>query len=196
MDHASARVPRASPSSRAGDVRRGLEGRRFDTVEEIAVCDGDRLVGLVDIEDLMAADADTPISAIMDADPPVVAPGADQEVAAWRAVQREESSLAVVDPDGRFVGLIPAHLLIEVLLAEHEEDIARLAGYARGTAPARMASEEPVLRRLRHRLPWLLVGLAGAFVALHSPVLPDRGRVGRRHAPPVTRGRSRTRVRR
>ena len=174
MDHASARVPRASPSSRAGDVRRGLEGRRFDTVEEIAVCDGDRLVGLVDIEDLMAADADTPVS----------------------AVQREESSLAVVDPDGRFVGLIPAHLLIEVLLAEHEEDIARLAGYARGTAPARMASEEPVLRRLRHRLPWLLVGLAGAFVALHSPVLPDRGHVGRRHTPPVTRSRSRPRVRR
>ena len=30
---------------------------------------------------------------------------------------------------------------------------------------ARFASEEPVFRRFRHRLPWLLVGLAGALAA-------------------------------
>ena len=35
------------------------------------------------------------IGEIMDADPPVVAPGIDQEKAAWKAVQHGESALAV-----------------------------------------------------------------------------------------------------
>ena len=52
-----------------------------------------------------------------------------------------------------------------MLLSEHEEDLARLGGFLKGATTARHASEEPVLRRFWHRLPWLLVGLAGAFAA-------------------------------
>jgi magnesium transporter len=165
LDHLTPRVPVAAPTSRAGDIRRSLEGQRFDTVAEIVICDRGRLVGLLNIEDLLAAPEDRVASELMDADPPIVAPGADQEVAAWNAVQRGESSLAVVDADRRFLGLIPPRRLLEVLLWEHEEDLARLAGFARGAGSARMAAEEPVARRFAHRLPWLLVGLGGAFLA-------------------------------
>lgn len=101
----------------------------------------------------------------MDAAPPVVAPGVDQEVAAWQAVQHAESALAVVDGDGRFVGLIPPHRLLAVLLSEHEEDLSRLGGFLKNTSIARHASEEAILRRFWHRLPWLLLGLAGALMA-------------------------------
>jgi magnesium transporter len=55
-----------------------------------------------------------------------------------------------------------------VLLTEHEEDLARLGGFLRSTSAARRASEEPVERRLRHRLPWLLLGLAGALLAAEA----------------------------
>ncbi|HEX6309987.1 MAG TPA: magnesium transporter, partial [Acidimicrobiia bacterium] len=75
------------------------------------------------------------------------------------------SSLAVVDDTGRFVGLIPPTRMLTVLLEEHDEDMARLGGYLASTARARRASEERVVRRFWHRLPWLLVGLAGAMVA-------------------------------
>jgi hypothetical protein len=34
----------------------------------------------------------------------------------------------VVDAAGRFVGLIPPHRLLAVLLSEHEEDLSRLGG--------------------------------------------------------------------
>jgi magnesium transporter len=101
----------------------------------------------------------------MDADPPVVAPGIDQEIAAWQAVRHRESALAVVDASGRFVGLIPPHRLLAVLLEEHEEDLARIGGFLKDTAAVRHASEESVPRRVWHRLPWLLLGLAGALVA-------------------------------
>jgi magnesium transporter len=158
-------VPTCTPADAAADVRRRLTGRRFESVHEIAVLRDGALVGLVRIEDVLAADGEVPASKLMDPDPPRIAPGVDQEVAAWQAVQHREGSLAVVDAGGRFLGLIPPHRMLEVLLREHDEDLARLGGFLRGSETARTATEEPVRRRLWHRLPWLLVGLAGAIVA-------------------------------
>jgi magnesium transporter len=71
----------------------------------------------------------------------------------------------VVDAAGRFLGLIPPRRLLAVLLAEHEEDLSRLGGFVRSTTTIRATSEEPVQRRVRHRLPWLFVGLIGALLA-------------------------------
>lgn len=62
-------------------------------------------------------------------------------------------------------GLIPPDRLLGVLLTEHEEDLSRLGGILKSTSVARTGSEEPVERRFRHRLPWLLLGLAGALLA-------------------------------
>jgi magnesium transporter len=86
-------------------------------------------------------------------------------VAAWHAVQHGESSLAVVDESGRFRGLIPPVRMLGVLLEEHDEDMARLGGYLASSSQARTASEEPVTHRFWHRVPWLLVGLAGAMLS-------------------------------
>ena len=80
-----------------GDVRLGLIGQGFESAVDVAVCDGDRLLGLVTIEKLLAAPAHAPLDEIMDHSPPVVAPGVDQKQAAWRAAVRGESSLAIVD---------------------------------------------------------------------------------------------------
>lgn len=80
-------------------------------------------------------------------------------------MRHAESALTVVDAEGRFAGLIPPHRLLAVLLAEHEEDLSRLGGFLKTTSAARTASEEPVERRFLHRLPWLLLGLAGALLA-------------------------------
>ena len=161
----AAEVPRCTPGDRAGDIRRDLVGRRFESAGDVAVLDGARLVGVVRIEDLLAAADDARAADLMDPDPPRIAPGTDQEVAAWQAVQHREGSLAVVDADGGFLGLIPPDRLLGVLLHEHDEDMARLGGFLRGSEVARLASVEPVRRRLWHRLPWLLVGLAGALLA-------------------------------
>jgi magnesium transporter len=43
--------------------------------------------------------------------------------------------------------------------------MARLGGFLRDAATARTAGQEDVRRRVVHRLPWLLLGLAGAFLA-------------------------------
>jgi magnesium transporter len=164
-EHATSRVPVARPGDTAGAVRTAMTGAAYDTADDVAVLDGRRLVGIVPIETLIAADPGVSVGELMDADPPVVTPDADQERVAWEMVRRSESSVAVVDGGGEFAGLVPPHRMLGVLLAEHDEDVARLGGYLASTERARLAVEEPVGRRLRHRLPWLLVGLIGAMAS-------------------------------
>ena len=163
--HLATRVPIAHPDERVGDFRGRLAGERFDSAGDVAVVVAGRLVGTARIEDVLAASADATLGDLMDRDPPSIAPGTDQERAAWHAVQHRQTSIAVVDEAGRFQGLIPSWRLLGVLLREHDEDMARLGGFLHDSEVARTASEERVARRFWHRLPWLLVGLTGALFA-------------------------------
>jgi len=163
--HACAQVPIAAPDTPVAVLRQRLAGQRFESASHIVVCERQQFRGIARIEDVLAAPDAAILADIMDRQAPVVAPGVDQEVAAWHAVRHSEAALAVVDERGRFVGLIPPHRLLAVLLSEHEEDLSRLGGFTRGTAVARATSEEPVERRFRHRVPWLLVGLGGALLS-------------------------------
>ncbi|MBL0029726.1 MAG: magnesium transporter [Rhodanobacteraceae bacterium] len=160
-------VPLAYPDDTIAVLRARLAARRYTCVSDIPVVsrEGGALVGLVQIEDAVSAADDTLIAAVMDADPPRIAHGVDREQVTWKAVQHRESALVVVDDDGRYLGLIPPHRLLETLLAEHDEDLSRLGGFMKSAEQARHATEEALPQRLWHRLPWLLIGLAGAFVA-------------------------------
>ena len=85
MAFAATRVPMAQAGERAGEVRdRLVGGERFESASEIAVLDIDELVGLIQIEDLLAAASEVPVISLMDPDPPVIAPGSDQEAAAFQ----------------------------------------------------------------------------------------------------------------
>ena len=164
-EHVCTLVPVASPQTTAGELRESMAGVHFESATHIGVCDNGKLVGVLRVEELFGALTDAKVGEIMDADPPMVAPGIDQEKAAWKALQHGESALAIIDNGGRFVGFIPPDRLLAVLLHEHDEDLARLGGFLRDSSMARTASEEPVVKRFWHRVPWLLVGLLGAFLA-------------------------------
>jgi magnesium transporter len=157
-------VPRADPACRAGDVRNGLVGRSYDSAVDIAVCEGEHLLGLVPIERLLAAHDDVELAELVE---PVATVGSevDEELAVSELALRGGRSVAVVDGRGRFRGLVPPERALAVLWREHGEDLARLGGFLAGTSRARTAAEEPVGRRLWHRLPWLAVGLLGAMAS-------------------------------
>lgn len=165
--HASTDIPIVGPQETAAVIREHLRDRPFESVANIVVCDTGLFLGLIRIEDLLTAPPEAVARDLMDTEPPVVAPGTDQELAAWLAVRHEESALAVVDGEGRFLGMIPPSRLLGILLTEHDEDMARLGGFLAQGERARATSSEPVLRRYLHRLPWLLLGLIGALAAAH-----------------------------
>lgn len=141
-----------------------MVGKSFDFLD-VVVLDQGRLVGLIAASRLLEAREDALLRDVVESEPVVIRPGDSEETAAWRMVRRGQSNLAVVGADGSFVGIVPPHALIGRLLAQHDKDAARLGGYLASTGRARLAAEEPIRRRLLHRLPWLLVGLVGAMAS-------------------------------
>ena len=164
-DYVTSRVPVAAPEDTAERVRTRLTAEAYDSVAEVAVLDGPEFAGLVSIESLLRASAGSQLREIMERDGPPISPDVSDEVAASVIAERGGTSLPVVDSAGRFMGLIPPRGMLEVLLEEHEEDLARIGGFLAGTGRAHQAAEESVRRRLRHRLPWLLIGLVGAMAS-------------------------------
>lgn len=160
-----ANVPRATREMSIGDLRASLAGRRFACATDIAVCEEGKLLGLLTAERLWEAAPDARAGDVMDPDPPTARLGEDQEQALWKAAHHGERSIGVVDRDGYFLGVVPPDVLLEVLLAEHHEDMARLSGVSARSMRVERALQEPMLARLGHRVPWLLVGLAGALLS-------------------------------
>lgn len=173
--HGSLNVPAASPGESVGEVRSRLAGKQFEAAGHIVVLEGEHAVGLLGLESLLAATDAQLVNEVMSGDPPAVSEDTDQEIAAHRMIDAGAGCLVVTGTGGEFRGLISAESMLWVLLEEHQEDLARIGGYAAGSTRSVLAAEEPVARRLRHRLPWLLVGLVGAMVsALLMGAFEDR----------------------
>lgn len=164
-EHAVSDVPVVASGDTKMDILGVLAAKTYVCSTHIAVCEGKKLLGIIRIENFLSAAPGATAADMMDTGLPVVENGLDQEVAAWRAVQHGQSALAVVDGEGRFLGIIPSLALLKVLLLEHDEDLSRLGGYMNSTAKARSSALENVLHRFGHRLPWLLVGLVGAVLS-------------------------------
>lgn len=164
--HVIAGVPRARADQTAGEVIADLLARAYDCVDIVCVLDADdHLTGVIALARLMALPRETRIGDAAQTGFPRVHADTDQERVASLALHHTLSAMPVIDARGRLLGVVPASALLHILRREHVEDIHRFAGIARETLRAREAIEEPPLRRLRHRLPWLLIGLLGSVLA-------------------------------
>ena len=159
-------VARARAQETAGEVLARLAVEKPASVELVCVVDeSGRLLGALPIARVFAAGGAARLGELMQHDFPRVRPQDDQEHAASLALHHAVDALPVVDGDGRLLGVMTSQALLQILRREHVEDIHRLAGIRSETSLARHAIEDPPMRRARHRLPWLLVGFAGAALA-------------------------------
>lgn len=120
----------------------------------------ERLVGVISLRQLVTADLNTPLSAIMHRDIISVPVDADQEEVARILSRYGLLSIPTVDAEGRLVGAITADDVIDVIQEEATEDIYHLAGL-----DAEEDVNESVLTTSRRRLTWLLVNLPTALLA-------------------------------
>ena len=65
----------AEPGETAAEVWQRLRGSMLDSADDLVVVSEGKIAGMVRLEDLIAAEDDTPMSQIMDPHPPVVKPG-------------------------------------------------------------------------------------------------------------------------
>jgi magnesium transporter len=157
---------RAAPHETAASVLARLAREKPRSVELLCVVDGEGvLLGALPVARLFGLPDGKRVGDAMDAAFPRVDPGADQESAASLALHHGVDNLPVVDSGGRLLGVMRSQALLQVLRHEHVEDLHRLAGIQHEASIARHAIEDPPMRRMRHRLPWLLVGLAGSMLA-------------------------------
>ncbi len=119
-----------------------------------------RPVGRIRVSSLLLWPEETSVARIMEKKVFSVSPATDQEEALRVALERDLSSLPVVDESDRLIGRISVKQLRRVLRAEAEEDMMLISGVS-----PKAESNDSVLRIIRGRLPWLLAGLIGASIA-------------------------------
>jgi magnesium transporter len=138
---------------------RQLDEDELEEMHFVFVVDADqRLVGRVPLVKLLLATPETPLSGLMETDPPTVPVDLDQEAVAQFFMTHDLISLPVVDRMGRLVGRITADDVFDVLEEEATEDFSRLAGMS-----VEEFGEPSSLRVARSRIPWLLGALLGEF---------------------------------
>ncbi len=165
IDQAIKNIPIVNPSDSIKEIMCNLQNNDYENINHLVVCENEQYLGLVTIEKLLAEPAVKQVSILVETDYPVVNISTDQEKAAWQAIRKSKTAIPVVNEQGNFAGLITSRQLLNIMVAEHEEDLSRLSGLMKSTFKAKESSEETVKRRFWHRLPWLLIGLFGALIS-------------------------------
>lgn len=113
-----------------------------------------RLVGVINLRQLIVAAPSTPVAKIMDLDVVYVAADTDQEDCADLMQRYDLLALPVVDANKHLLGIITIDDLVDVIQAEASEDIQRLGG----SEPLdRAYLDTSVFSITRKRIGWLFL---------------------------------------
>jgi len=153
------------------EIRR--TGKNKETIYTLFVMDKKRnLVGIVDLDDLIFAKGDTVLTEIMNRDFVTVNVNDDQEEVANIVKRYDLNAIAVLNNDGRLIGLITVDDIMDIIEEETTEDISKMQmvtpledSYLE-TSPVKMAKK---------CIPWIIVLLIlGTFSSMVLSIFEDR----------------------
>ncbi|MBJ3778738.1 magnesium transporter [Acuticoccus mangrovi] len=204
-----------SPETSVGEALRLLgEEHTAETIYRVFLVDADfRLVGAVELRDLIAADRKAKVGALAETDPPRATLSESDVDAARRLLQSRLPAMPVVDDEGTLVGIITADDAQRCLAEATDEDTDRFTAINHEEGDDDYLAV-PLLAEIRRRAPWIL-GLAAAglmagyivhvyedalnalvILALYMPMVADTGgNVGTQSASLVLRAVATGRVR-
>lgn len=163
----SKRVPVAKSSQTAQEVYTDLRKNisDFDEIQCIYVVDGNfHLQRVVTLKELLHLSGDIPLADILPKKTLItLTPQAHREKAVSLALRYALKAVPVVDDQGYFLGAVPAHKILDILHEESREDISRLTGVNPEHGAMDNLEEIPLFQIIKHRLPWLLLGLGGGL---------------------------------
>lgn len=122
--------------------------------------DGNHLVGVLSLRNLILADPNTTLSSIMVQNVIRANVDAMQEDVARLVAKYDLLSIPVVDTQNQLVGVVTVDDVLDVIQEEAEEDLLHLGGVA---ASERVGSSAGTSFRMR--FPWLAFNLITAFLA-------------------------------
>ena len=136
------------------------EDRRPGRVGFSVVDSDNRLVGRVDMQDLALAEPGEIVGDLVQAVEAVVEPMATREEVGEILEEHRLSDLAVVDLDGRLLGVIRHAAMVEAEKERASVGIQTMVGVSRDER-----ATSSVSFAVRKRLPWLQINLVTAFIA-------------------------------
>ena len=123
-----------------------------------------KLEGVVTVKDLLLADPDTEIEALMDRNVVFASTTEDQESVSEKFSDYDLMALPVVDKEGRLVGIVTVDDVIDVMEQETTEDIEKMAGMLPSDAPY---SRTKPFEIYKNRIPWLMfLMLSATFTSM------------------------------
>jgi len=114
------------------------------------------LLGAVSLRDLVMAELDRPLTAVMRRKPVTVNALDDQEAVAKKIAKYNLLAVPVLEKDQSVVGFVTVDDIIDVLVEEQTEDLLRMAGVEPG-ALDRPYFDNPIFTVVRKRIGWLLL---------------------------------------
>ena len=140
-------------------------GKNKETIYTVFVMDRKRnLVGTVDLDDLIFADGEKPIADIMNKDFNTVNVNDDQEEVANVVKRYDLNAVAVLNNDGRLVGIVTVDDVMDVIEQEQTEDISNLQMV---TPLEDSYLETSTFSMVKKCVPWIIVLLIlGTFSSL------------------------------
>lgn len=124
------------------------------------VDEGNRLQGMVEIQDLALSDQQVKLKELSRAVPAYVESMTPGEEVVENFERHRVTDLPVIDFEGRLLGVIRYHALVDAAKAETSADIQTMVGVSKDERALSKASFA-----VRKRLPWLQINLATAFLA-------------------------------
>lgn len=140
---------------------------RFETINYIYTVDENKkLTGVFSIKELYKASPTSFIKDLSKKSPLIsIRPLAPQKEAAYLALKHNIKAIPVIDEKGLLLGIISNDAIISIIHREMREDILALSGIRRAHAEFDNVMEIPFTQSIKHRIPWLFLGLLGGLVA-------------------------------
>jgi len=163
-------IPLIMPEQTIGDAQAILfeKHNEIETINYFHVIDENKkFIGVFSIKELFRQRSNEKVKEFMiKADLVKVEPETDQERVAYLALHRNLKSIPVVDKDNTLLGIVPSDYILKILEKEISEDLLYLAGVYQPIS--RLDWEDqltfPFFMAIKHRLPWLLIGLTGGIL--------------------------------
>jgi magnesium transporter len=151
------------PEMTVGDAMAMVRTRAKENHEFVYTAyalDGDKLVGVASLRDLISAESVDKLNDVMTTNIISVLPTLDQEEVARRMAKYDLNAMPVVDDMGRLLGVITIDDVVDVLVQEQTEDVQKIGGVEPLDVPYFQTS---FLSFIRKRAVWLVALFIGEF---------------------------------
>ena len=148
-------------------------GKNKETIYTIFIMDRQRnLVGTLDLDDLIFAKGDEKVENIMNRDFVTVQVNDDQEMVANLVKRYDLNAIAVLNNDGRLIGVITIDDIVDVIEKETTEDISKMQMV---TPLEDSYLETSSLKMAKKCVPWIVVLLIlGTFSSMVLSIFESR----------------------